>query len=550
MKKRPIALIVLIVLLPMILLSWAAVRIDRNDQVAIQQSYRELVEGRLQDVNQNLRRTLETTSREMQDLLRIDDIDVERLRLMTRNQPRVAQLFAISQRGELLYPRPTQVLNVNERNFLLSASKMFTTQALLDAVNQLEVPIDSNSALSKPPDQFRESSGWFGWYWDGGLQLIFWQRRPNGIIVGAALERARWMADLITELPDTTGYLETDLKGRSTSSVSTGDTQFRLTNGASETIYQWGIYAPTIGALPLCEVPVVSPLQSWRLQAFVAPQIVGAGNGKRWATWAGFLLAIGLGLTAMAWVLYRDYQKTINEARQQVTFVNQVSHELKTPLTNIQLYAELLQKDLSVLSTEDSERPLARVDVVISETQRLGRLINNVLSHARKKRGTLHPILRSRVPDELIQSIIQRFIPSLEAVEIEVDLKLGANRLQRFDSDFLEQVLGNLISNVEKYAACGKLLRIESSQSEKELVVLVEDRGPGIDSHRRAEVFRPFTRLTNQISSSSGTGIGLSIARELCRLHGGDLQLESTEKGCRFRIHLACEIGQQRSPKT
>jgi signal transduction histidine kinase len=547
MKIRSIAICILMVLMPMILLSWAALQLERNEQIAVQQRFRDLVGGRLQDVNKIIGRTLASIDREMQEVLRVDDVNADQLRALTRNQPRVFQVFAITDRGDLLYPDPTQFLNTQERNFLLNTSKMFTSQAVREAVQQMETPIDRTTDTNRSVKQktqnsnvnvYQEAHGWFVWYWDRGLHLICWQRRPNGMIVGAALERSRWMADLIAELPETPIAEETQSAPRDA-------IHFRLINDSSETVYAWGAFDPSSDATPIIETPVAFPLQSWRLQAFVPSQVTNVQDRKRWWTWGSLLLAIGLGLSSLALILYRDHRRSVQEALQQVTFVNQVSHELKTPLTNIQLYAELLQKDLSNLRTEPDAltqsnltQPNSRLDIIISETQRLGRLINNVLSHARQQRGELLPIPRERVPDEVILSTLQMFEPSLEAAGIRIELDLQTNQMTRFDSDFLEQILGNLISNVEKHAAAGKWLQIESTQTEGRLIVLVRDRGPGIERRRQNELFQPFARLSNRINSTTGTGLGLSIARQQARLHGGDLQLLSSKQGCCFQFEL------------
>ena len=108
------------------------------------------------------------------------------------------------------------------------------------------------------------------------------------------------------------------------------------------------------------------------------------------------------------------------------------------------------------------------------------------------------------------------------------------------DPDFVEQILGNLISNVEKYAAAGGVLEVEATQTDSPpaLTINVIDAGPGIPATKRDEIFRPFARISNDVSYATGTGIGLSIARDLARQHGGDVTLKSTETGCHFQITI------------
>jgi signal transduction histidine kinase len=554
-KPSSIALFVLIVLLPILILAWAARRIAESEQSLVQRRFRQLVEDRLQDVNKSIARHFENVERQLEPLTRIDAIEVETMRQLTRTEPRVLQLFAISEKGSLLYPDPAQPLNGSEQSFLLSTAKMFTGQDLRDAVLQKQNRVDRNLGVDKQiVSQFTQqetryndnavdtSHGWFVWYWDRGLNLIYWQRRPSGQIVGVALERGRWIADLISELPDTPAIEAPSRSLLSDPSPTAFSTRTRLVNASSETVYQWGSLEVPESDKPICEVPVAAPLQSWRLQGFVSEESAGVSGWAASAGLMGGLAAVAIALSLMAWVLFRDYSAGMREAAQQVSFVNQVSHELKTPLTNIRLYAELLERDLAALPEPDRSQGAGRLSVILSESQRLSRLIGNVLTLAKQKRRTLQPHLRAIVPDELIVQTVDRFRPSLEHLAIQVKLELNANEPMRIDPDFLEQILNNLINNVEKYAADGGLMKLCSEQDGQRLSIVVEDAGRGIPRTKWNEVFRPFARLSISIHESAGTGIGLSIARELAKIHGGNVELESSPRGCRFRITLASRM--------
>ena len=108
----------------------------------------------------------------------------------------------------------------------------------------------------------------------------------------------------------------------------------------------------------------------------------------------------------------------------------------------------------------------------------------------------------------------------------------------QLDADALEQILGNLISNVEKYAAAGGRMEIVSRQEDSQTTIVVADRGPGIPAAVRGKIFRPFYRVSDRIEGTTGTGIGLSIARKLARMHGGDVVLLPCESGARFQVQL------------
>jgi signal transduction histidine kinase len=400
------------------------------------------------------------------------------------------------------------------------------------AAPQMAAPeFTARAETREQPAPFLPSNGWFVWYWDRGLNLIYWQRRPSGHIVGAALERARWISDLISWLPET---------DRSDSQLGSSDVQtaFRVLSSSSEIVYEWGDDVTT-DAVPFCEAPVAAPLASWRLQCFIPPDQIATGGGR--SAYLGFAAGLGafaITLTSLAWLLYRDYSRDMREASQQVSFVNQVSHELKTPLTNIRLYADLLEHDLEQVEADQSEKPLRRLEVISSEAQRLSRLIGNVLTFARQQRKTLqlHPVSVNVI--ELVRQIADRFTPSLQNHGIEIQVSGEPGNDLWLDPDFVEQILGNLISNVEKYAATGRRLEIRVAVSSEYATIDVIDAGPGIPAAHRASVFQPFSRLSSDLRASTGTGIGLSITRELARLHGGDVELKDSATGCWFQVRL------------
>ncbi|MEP3482004.1 MAG: HAMP domain-containing sensor histidine kinase, partial [Fuerstiella sp.] len=398
--------------------------------------------------------------------------------------------------------------------------------------------------LAAPPNDFKafqQSSGWFLWYWDRGLNLISWQRRPSGQIVGGALVRARWMSDLVARLPETIETQSNQLPAGD-ATRSRLPTRIQLVNASAETVYQWGSYEPTSDQQALCEVALAEPLGSWRLKCFVPSEQLTSGTGR--SVYFGLfssLIAIAVVVAATALFFLRDYSRDMKQAQQQVSFVNQVSHELKTPLTNIRMYAELLESDLDRSTDPATEKPRQRLQIILSEGQRLTRLIGNVLTFARQQRKTLQLHETAVSPDEVIRQIVDRFRPAMVDQQVEVQLNLHSNQKVQLDCDFLEQILGNLISNVEKYAASGGQLCIESKQDAGQLILDVKDCGPGILPALAEHIFQPFARVTNDVSYAAGTGIGLSIARELSRLHGGDLLLKESTRGCWFRANLKCK---------
>ncbi len=169
------------------------------------------------------------------------------------------------------------------------------------------------------------------------------------------------------------------------------------------------------------------------------------------------------------------------------------------------------------------------------------------MTFARQEKQTLQVCRKQVVPDDVIQSVLDSFRPSLEQKQIDVELKLECPEPVSLDADILEQILGNLISNVEKYAADRHWMRIRSSKSESYVTFAVADHGPGIAPSHQTQVFEPFWRASNDLNQSAGTGIGLTIAQHLARLHGGDVQLQSSTTETEFTVTLGTveSLGEQ-----
>ncbi|MBL4673316.1 MAG: HAMP domain-containing histidine kinase [Arenicella sp.] len=201
------------------------------------------------------------------------------------------------------------------------------------------------------------------------------------------------------------------------------------------------------------------------------------------------------------------------------------------------LEAEVLQND-----QPDRKRVKKFTDVVTSESQRLGRLINNVLNFSRTQQQKLSAHKLRASADEIIQQTLNNYAASLATKGIVIKTKLDACTPLMLDAEILEQVLNNLLSNVEKYAADGGLVYVNSEIKDRCVVILVRDAGVGVPSALNEKIFEPFERGSESLTQAvSGTGIGLSIARDLCRLHGGDLTLIDSEQGACFQVTLNTE---------
>jgi signal transduction histidine kinase len=156
-------------------------------------------------------------------------------------------------------------------------------------------------------------------------------------------------------------------------------------------------------------------------------------------------------------------------------------------------------------------------------------------------------------PAEILQQVLQQFEPALKRRSVTAQIN-GVGDSAQVDPDALAQILANLISNVEKYAAGGGVLNLTLETSSDQLEITVQDAGPGIPEADRERIFAPFCRLHSGVNEgASGTGLGLAIARDLARQMGGDLTcIACAAPGAcfRLRIPLAPVPSPQLAPQT
>lgn len=233
----------------------------------------------------------------------------------------------------------------------------------------------------------------------------------------------------------------------------------------------------------------------------------------------------------------RDVSERARLERMKDEFVLTASHELRSPLTSVQGFAELLMLEKDQLSEKHSET----VEIILDNTRHLVRLLNDLLDLARSDAGrlTINPV-RSEVGPivagaaRLIMGLTNSRQQRLE-VEIESDLPQVS-----VEPDRIMQVLVNLLTNATEYCPEGSTIKVTASAVGSEVEVAVSDDGPGIPADQIDHVFDRFTRgeagMTQRVG---GTGLGLAIARSLIELHGGAIGVTSREgDGTTFRIVL------------
>ncbi|MEP6729012.1 MAG: HAMP domain-containing sensor histidine kinase [bacterium] len=250
------------------------------------------------------------------------------------------------------------------------------------------------------------------------------------------------------------------------------------------------------------------------------------------------VLALTIGL-ALAGVLQLRREDEL--VRLRGDFIASVSHELRTPLAQLRMFAETLLLG-RVRSEQEGRRSLEIVD---QEARRLSHLVENILQFSRAERHSirLSPTVVPLAPQ--ITAALETFEPIAHAKQVCVITSLDESIRCSVDSGALRQILLNLLDNAIKYGPVGQQVRVvlERSRDERCARVVVEDQGPGIPRDRRERVWEPFYRLDRDAGSAvAGSGIGLSVVRELVSRHGGKVAIEDAMPGARVIVELPrCE---------
>ena len=245
------------------------------------------------------------------------------------------------------------------------------------------------------------------------------------------------------------------------------------------------------------------------------------------------VLALTIGLLGTAvWQMRRERALV----RIRSDFVAQVSHELRTPLTQIVLFAQTLL--LGRTRTEDEQR--RSIEIIDQEARRLSHLVDNVLQFSRGERRRVRLAPRPLELGALLRDQAEKFQPVARAKHVRMVTLVEHDARVLADDAALRQVVLNLVDNAVKYGPPGQEVRIGLERSGRVVRMFVEDEGPGIPEHERERIWSSWQRLSrDRRRAVSGTGIGLTVVRELIGRHGGRTWVEAGRRGgARFVVEL------------
>lgn len=362
--------------------------------------------------------------------------------------------------------------------------------------------------------------GWIGWFWGADFSFMGWiKRAPDDLIYGVEMEMDALYARLPLLLPEPVP----------------GFPALALYDARGELFYASAGKIPADGD-PDLVFDLNQDLPHWRLVAYLPVDKLGTSVSFEQLgrlIIAAVIFTIVGGGSLLLWQAERSRRDSLNKS----TFVSSVSHELKTPLTTIRLYAEMLGEH----RVKDEDKRRRYLETITAESQRLTRLVNNVLDFSRLDKG---PPKRNPVRLDLVGWLRDQ----AEGVRLrlgEAGMTLALDFpdtpvMVEVDTDSFGQVFLNLVDNAIKYAASGKQLKIGLISDRSGVAIRFEDHGPGVPRKHRRRIFQPFHRVDTSLTAhQAGCGLGLSIASRLIHDEGGELTYdEAVSPGACFTVRL------------
>jgi len=245
------------------------------------------------------------------------------------------------------------------------------------------------------------------------------------------------------------------------------------------------------------------------------------------------MIVVALVLAAIGLVHERRSREL---ARLRGRFVANVSHELRTPLAQISMFAETLA--LGRERSVGEGRHFA--SIIFAEARRLTGMVESVLRFSRLE--SRHETLQMELAGvgQEVTDAVETFAPVAHASEVTISTDLDHEAYAQLDRAAFRQIVLNLLDNAVKHAGRGAMIHILVAQREAEIVIVVDDSGPGVPEAWRERVFEPFMRVEQ--GRAAGAGIGLAVVRDLIDAHGGRVWIEqSPQGGARFivAVHAA-----------
>jgi len=241
-------------------------------------------------------------------------------------------------------------------------------------------------------------------------------------------------------------------------------------------------------------------------------------------------------------LLWRDVRRELHLADLRAQFVSSVSHELRTPLTAIRMFAETLRMG----RWKDAHTQEEYLDTIVSESERLARLVDNVLNFSRIERGKKVYLLKSVSLPAVVRAAVRtvQYPLAQQGFRLKAEVEDGLPPVKG-DADALEQAILNLLTNAMKYSGDSREIEIALRRADGRAEIRVVDHGIGIPPEEQRRIFEKFYRApTRENQLIPGAGLGLTLVEHVVKAHGGQITVESAPgQGSAFSVRLPLEGG-------
>jgi signal transduction histidine kinase len=369
-----------------------------------------------------------------------------------------------------------------------------------------------------------ETSGALARFLQDKLRLMVWYRPPNAesLVFGAQITQQEFVQSLQPVLQSPDLY-------RSTATGATDDSYcLAILDDRGKPVALSRSSCKADWKHPFVATEIGEALPHWEAALYLMdPEKISRSASTLRLTLGLIVIVLVAAILMGGWLMAETARRQMRLAQQKTDFVSNVSHELKTPLTSIRMFADMLAEQ----RVTDPSRQANYLRIISAESARLTRLINNVLDFARMERGAPSGERRPCDLVEIVREVVDTCRPHLESLSITLALEIDANALPVIaDRDALAQIVLNLLSNAEKYGGHEILVRARCQDGSACVDVL--DRGPGIPAKKLEDIFEPFHRLDDSLTSGvSGSGLGLTLARRMAKAHGGNVTYSSRSGG-------------------
>ena len=249
------------------------------------------------------------------------------------------------------------------------------------------------------------------------------------------------------------------------------------------------------------------------------------------------LIAVSLGLLS----LWQHARALVKLAQKKDDFISAVSHELRTPLTSIRMYSEMLEKNW----VKSEDKVLEYYRNMRHESERLSRLIENVLDFSRIQKGRKKYMFNLGDLNECVMDVVGMMRPYAEQHGFTIRTQLEPALQMAFDKDSVKQIIINLVDNAVKYArdAADKTITVRTMRDNSFVLIEIEDHGPGVPRRQQKKVFEEFYRIGSEATrETTGTGLGLALVKRFAQAHNGFVEiLNAKPAGAIFRVGLAIQ---------